>query len=143
MKEKIGYTTGIFDLFHIGHLNVLKNAKAACDRLIVGVTTDELALEIKGMRPVIPFEERIEIVKNIACVDEAVPETIDDKLEAWKIYRFHVIFKGDDWKGTEKWNNLEIEFGKVGVEVIYLPYTQHTSSTLIRTILEKFFPVDE
>lgn len=138
MKGRVGYTTGIFDLFHIGHLNLLKNAKSLCDMLIVGVTTDELAFQLKGKKPIIPFQERIEIVNNIIWVDETIPEKEDDKYKAWEVLHFDVIFKGDDWKGTEKWTQLESAFKNVGVEVIYLPYTKHTSSTLIRDVLEKY-----
>jgi len=139
MKEKIGYAIGVFDLFHIGHLNLLNNAKIHCDKLIAGVSTDELAFKIKKKKPIIPFEERIEIVKNIACVDEVVPVDNTDKLEAWKRLNFNIIFKGDDWKNTEEWNTLEKTFIEMGVEVIYLPYTKHTSSTLIREILDTIY----
>ena len=131
-----GYTTGIYDLFHIGHLNVLRFAKSKCDRLIVGVTTDELALNLKGKYPIIPFVERLEIIQSIKFVDLAVPENIDDKINAWEFYRYDYIFKGDDWKGTEKWNLLEAEFSKIGVKVVFTPYTKNTSSTIIRQILD-------
>ena len=100
----IGYTTGVFDLFHIGHLNLLRRAKAQCDHLIVGVTVDELVL-YKNKHAVIPFEERIEIVRSIKYVDEAVPQVNMNKMEAWEKYHFNRMFVGDDWKGTEKWKS--------------------------------------
>lgn len=136
--KRIGYTTGVFDLFHIGHLNILRTAKLECDYLIVGVTTDELAEMEKGIRPVIPFVERIEIVQSIEYVDDVVPQVSYDKLEAWNNLKFNIVFVGDDWQGTERWMNLEREFCKVGVEICYLPYTKHTSSTKIKKILEYF-----
>lgn len=136
-KKVIGYTTGIFDLFHIGHLNLLKRAKLACDYLIVGVSTDALCEKLKDKTPVIPFVERIEIVKSIKFVDRVVPEETDDKLAAQKTLNFDIIFKGDDWKGTEKWNKLETEFKKIGVEVMYFPYTAGTTSSIILKVLEQ------
>ncbi|WP_286234969.1 adenylyltransferase/cytidyltransferase family protein [Thalassotalea sediminis] len=135
--KKIGYTTGVFDLFHIGHLNVLKRAKLECDYLIVGVTSDELCLSAKNKKPIIPFPERMEIVENIKFVDEVVPQVNYDKKEAWNNLKFDLMFVGDDWKGTEKWNQIEKEFAEFGVEIIYFPYTSHTSSTKLREVLEK------
>lgn len=136
MKKKIiGYTTGVFDLFHIGHLNLLKKAKSMCDKLIVGVSTDDLVL-YKNKSPVIPFEERIEIVKAIKYVDEVVPQYNMNKFEAHKKYNFDVMFVGSDWQGTEKWNKIESDFKKIGVKVIYFPYTKGTSSTLINKTLK-------
>jgi len=132
----IGYTTGVFDLFHIGHLNLLRKAKEQCDHLIVGVSVDDLVL-YKHKRAVIPFEERIEIVRQIKYVDEAVPQYNMDKMEAWRKYHFNRMFVGDDWKGTEKWNRIEAEMKAVGVELIYFPYTKGTSSTLINQVLIK------
>ena len=132
----IGYTTGVFDLFHIGHLNLLRRAKAQCDHLIVGVTVDELVL-YKNKHAVIPFEERIEIVRSIKYVVEAVPQVNMNKMEAWEKYHFNRMFVGDDWKGTEKWNRIEEEMRSVGVELIYFPYTKGTSSTLINQVLLK------
>ena len=134
-KYKIGYTTGVFDLFHIGHLNILKKAKEQCEHLIVGVTTDEEAIRVKNKKAIIPFEERLEIIQSIRYVDEAVPEDNVDKLEAWKKYPYNVIFKGDDWKDTPKWKNYEKEFSKLGVEVAYFTYTKGTSSTLLGDVL--------
>lgn len=131
----LGYTTGVFDLFHIGHLNMLKNAKGMCDKLIVGVTTDEL-VSYKHKKAVIPFEERIEIVRSIECVDVAIPQRSMDKFEAWKKLKFDVMFVGDDWYASEKWEEYERQFAEVGVKIIYFPYTQGTSSTLINEVLK-------
>jgi glycerol-3-phosphate cytidylyltransferase len=135
--KKIGYTTGVFDLFHIGHLNILKRAKLECDYLIVGITTDELALSAKNKKPVIPFPERMEIIESIKFVDEVVPQTNYDKIEAWNNLKFDLMFVGNDWKGTEKWNQIEKDFNKCGVEIIYFSYTSHTSSTILRDVLNK------
>lgn len=138
MKDKkiIGYTTGVFDLFHIGHLNILKNAKENCDYLIVGVTIDEL-VSYKGTDAVIPFQERIKIVEAIRYVDEVVPQSSMDKMEAWKKLKFNRMFVGSDWKGSNKWNQLEIDFAKVGVGIQYFPYTKGTSSTHLKRILNQ------
>ena len=132
-----GYTTGVFDLFHIGHLNILKAAKKHCDYLVVGVTSDELSLKRKGKAPVIPLDERIEIIRSIRYVDDVVLQETMNKFEAWKRIRFDKMFVGSDWKGTEKWNNLEIEFEKIGVEIVYFPYTENTSSTILRKVLNE------
>lgn len=136
---KIGYTTGVYDLFHIGHLNILRNAKLECDYLIVGVTTDTLSQNEKGKTPVIPFQERMAIVESIEYVDMVVPQTSYDKMEAWNNLKFNIMFVGDDWKGTEKWNKLEAEFAEKGVKIHYFPYTKQTSSTKLRTILDKMY----
>jgi len=132
---RVGYAAGAFDLFHIGHLNILKHAKNECDYLIAGVVSDEMLRLTKGVDPVIPLAERIEIVRNIGYVDEAVAETVPDKLEMWQKLQFDVFFKGDDWRGTEKGMRLEREFAAVGVEVVYFPYTMTTSSTQLRRAL--------
>ncbi|MCI5900097.1 MAG: adenylyltransferase/cytidyltransferase family protein [Lachnospiraceae bacterium] len=131
----IGYTTGVFDLFHIGHLNILKRAKEHCDYLIVGVTVDEL-VSYKGKRAFIPYEERAAIVGAIKYVDEVVPQESMDKMEAWKKLHFDKMFVGDDWKGTDVWKHWEKEFSKVDVEIIYFPYTKQTSSTELRDALK-------
>ena len=133
----IGYTAGGFDLFHIGHLNILKKAKACCDYLIVGISTDELVEHDKNKRPIIPFKDRCEIVKAIRYVDEVVPQVDKDKLGAYLRMekRFHKMFVGDDWKGTAKWNKIEAEMADVGVKLVYFPYTKGTSSTLINQTL--------
>jgi glycerol-3-phosphate cytidylyltransferase len=133
---RIGYAPGVYDLFHVGHLNLLTRAREHCDHLVAGVVSDELAAGVKGRAPVVPLEERLEIVRNIRCVDEAVAEVLPEKLDTWREVRFDVIFKGDDWKGTPKGDKLERDFASVGVEVVYLPYTVHTSSTVLRRALD-------
>ncbi|WP_426625445.1 adenylyltransferase/cytidyltransferase family protein [Leifsonia sp. McL0607] len=135
MTARVGYAAGAFDLFHIGHLNILKHAKNECDYLIAGVVSDEMLRLTKGIDPVIPLAERIEIVRSIGYVDEAVAETVPDKLQMWQKLQFDVFFKGDDWRGTEKGMRLEREFAVVGVEVVYFPYTMTTSSTQLREAL--------
>lgn len=130
-----GYTTGVFDMFHIGHLRILERAKAECDQLIVGITTDELSLAEKGARPIVPFYERRQIVSALRCVDLTVPQTSMDKRQAWESLRFDRMFVGDDWRGTPRWNTLEREFTEVGVEIVYFPYTDSTSSTQLRATL--------
>ncbi|GAA2048179.1 MULTISPECIES: adenylyltransferase/cytidyltransferase family protein [Leifsonia] len=135
MTRRVGYAAGAFDLFHIGHLNILKHAKSQCDYLIAGVVSDEMLALTKGISPVIPLAERLEIVQSIDYVDEAVAETVPDKLDTWRELRFDVFFKGDDWRGTEKGMRLEREFAAVGVEVVYFPYTMTTSSTQLRKAL--------
>jgi len=132
---RIGYAAGAFDLFHVGHLNILKHAKSQCDYLIAGVVSDEMLLETKGISPVIPLAERLEIVRNIRFVDEARAEVVPNKLDTWREVQFDVFFKGDDWRGTEKGLRLEREFAAVGVEVVYFPYTMNTSSTALRRAL--------
>ena len=132
----IGYTTGVFDLFHIGHINVLRNAKSMCDRLFVGVTVDDL-VAYKNKKPVIPFEERIEIVRACKYVDLAVPQQSMDKLDALNRYKFNIMFVGDDWKGTGKWNNIQKELNEIGIDVVYLPHTDGISSSMLREILKK------
>ena len=133
---RIGYAAGAFDLFHVGHLNILKHAKRHCDYLIAGVVSDEMLLETKGITPVVPLAERLEIVRNIRYVDEARAEVVPDKLDTWRALKFDVFFKGDDWRGTEKGLRLEREFAAVGVEVVYFPYTMTTSSTKLRGALD-------
>lgn len=135
-RYKIGYTTGVYDLFHIGHLNLLKRAKEQCEYLIVGVTVDEL-VAYKHKQAVIPFEERLAIVNAIKYVDKAVPQKTMDKMAAWQEHKFDVMFVGDDWKGTDKWNRFEEEFKKVGTDIVYFPYTKSTSSTLLNEVLLK------
>jgi|TARA_B110000908_G_scaffold133791_1_gene157921 glycerol-3-phosphate cytidylyltransferase len=132
----IGYTSGVYDLFHIGHLNLLRNAKSMCDKLIVGVTTDEL-VAYKNKKAVIPFQERLEIVQSNKHVDAAVPQEDMDKFSAWKKLRFDIMFVGDDWYQSEKWGSLEKQFDEVGVRIVYFPYSKGTSSTLINEVLLK------
>ncbi len=134
-KFAIGYTTGVFDLFHIGHLNILKQAKEQCEKLIVGVSTDEL-VAYKCTKAIIPFEERLEIVRAIRYVDQVVPQASMDKLCAWEQLGFNVMFVGSDWKGTTKWNLIEKQFEEKGVEIVYFPYTEHISSTKLRKVLD-------
>ncbi|MCC3378380.1 adenylyltransferase/cytidyltransferase family protein [Paenibacillus farraposensis] len=132
----IGYTSGVFDLFHIGHLNLLRNAKSLCDKLIVGVTTDEL-VSYKYKKAVIPFEERMEIVRNIKFVDTVIPQDTMDKLVVWQKLKYDVMFVGDDWFQNERWVQYESQFKEVGVKIIYFPYTKSTSSTLLNETLLK------
>lgn len=133
---RIGYAAGAFDLFHIGHLNLLRHAKQHCDYLVAGVVSDEMLREVKGSEPVIPTAEREEIVRHVDFVDEVYVERVPDKLEVWREVGFTHFFKGDDWRGTEKGMQLERRFARVGVEVVYFPYTAHTSSTALRRALE-------
>lgn len=137
---RVGYAAGAFDLFHVGHLNILRHAKSQCDYLIAGVVSDEMLLVTKGAYPVVPLSERLEIVRHISFVDEAVPEVLEDKLDTWRELRFDVFFKGDDWRGTERGQRLEREFAAVGVDVVYFPYTANTSSTMLRRALEALTP---
>ena len=130
----IGYTTGVYDLFHIGHLNLLRNANGMCDKLVVGVTVDEL-VSYKGKEAFIPFEDRIEIVRSIDCVDAAVPQYDMDKLKACKELGATVLFVGDDWYGTDKWNEYQRQFDKEGIKIVYFPYTRGVSSTKINNAL--------
>ena len=130
-KYKIGYTTGVYDMFHIGHLNILKRAKEQCDYLIVGVSTDELVQEYKNKMPIIPFNERAEIVRAIRYVDEVVPQENMDKIEALKRLKFNAMFHGDDWKGSDMYKNIQKEFDKYGVDLVFLPHTDGISSTII------------
>lgn len=131
----IGYAPGAYDLFHIGHLNVLRHAADHCDHLIAGVVSDEMLLQTKGRLPVVPLAERMEIVANLRFVDQVHAEVVPDKVDTWRELRFDVIFKGDDWRGTAKGDRLEQDFGGVGVRVHYFPYTMHTSSTILRKAL--------
>ena len=133
---RIGYAAGAYDLFHIGHLNILRRAKEQCDVLIAGVVSDEMLELTKGKRPVIPLAERLEIVSHIRFVDQAHAEVVPDKLDTWRELRFDIFFKGDDWRGTAKGLALEAEFAEVGVEVVYFPYTIDTSSTKLRAAID-------
>ena len=136
MVIKIGYAAGAFDLFHVGHLNILKHAKSQCDYLIAGVVSDEMLIQNKGITPVIPLAERLEIVSHISYVDQARAEVVPDKLDTWREVGFDVFFKGDDWRDTDKGRRLEADFAEVGVDVVYFPYTAHTSSSKLRRILD-------
>lgn len=132
MKKIIGFTAGAFDMFHVGHLNLIKNAKARCDYLIVGVNTDELIAEYKSKKVVVPLAERMQIVESVKFVDEVIPVDTLDKEEIWNRKKFDVVFIGDDWKGSKRWNETEETMKKHSVEVVYLPYTTGTTSTLLR-----------
>jgi len=134
-KYQVGYTTGVFDLFHIGHLNILEKAKELCEYLIVGISTDELVKGYKNKTPVVSFEERKAIVEAIKYVDKVVPQTSMDKFDAWEKLRFDVMFHGDDWKNTTMYDKTEGKFRNVGVEIIYFPYTNGTSSTILSEFL--------
>lgn len=128
-KYKVGYTTGVFDLFHIGHLNILKKAKEQCEYLIVGVSTDEVVLSYKNKLPVIPFEQRVAIVEAIKYVDRVVPQESMNKMEAWENLKFDALFHGSDWQNSEMYNQIVDTFSKVGVDVVFLPHTSGVSST--------------
>ena len=137
---KRGYTAGVYDMFHIGHLNIIANAKKHCEHLIVGVSTDEVVLENKHKTPIIPFEERCAIVQAIRYVDEVVPQArydIEGKVETAVKLRLDAMFVGSDWQGTEKWQKIEQELKKVGCEVVYLPHTDGISSTILRERINK------
>lgn len=136
MGTRIGYAAGAFDLFHVGHLNILRHAREHCDVLIAGVVSDEMLRTVKGIEPVVPTAERAEIVRHISYVDDVYIETRPMKMDAWRDLHFTHFFKGDDWRGTEKGIALEREFAGVGVEVVYFPYTVHTSSSILRRTLE-------
>ena len=131
-KYKVGYTTGVYDMFHIGHLNILRRAKEQCEYLIVGVTTDELCYMRKNKLPIINEHDRMEIVKAIRYVDEVVPQVDMNKLNAIKKFNANVVFVGSDWKGTDTWKKYEIEFKKVGCDVVYLDHTDGISSSILR-----------
>lgn len=135
-KKVIGYTTGVYDMFHIGHLNVISRAKEQCDYLIVGVSTDELVQREKNKMPVIPFEERAAIIKAIKYVDEVVPQIDKNKFGSWEKYHFNKMFVGSDWQGTPQWNQYEEQFKEYGVEVVYLPHTDGVSSTLLTGVIK-------
>ena len=131
----IGYAPGAYDLFHVGHLNILKHAAEHCDRLVAGVVSDEMLLLTKGRAPVIPLAERMAIVGSLRFVDAVHAEVVPDKVDTWREVGFDVIFKGDDWRGSPKGDRLERDFAAVGVRVHYFPYTMHTSSTALRRAL--------
>ncbi|MBR4265590.1 MAG: adenylyltransferase/cytidyltransferase family protein [Bacteroidales bacterium] len=133
----IGYTTGVFDMFHIGHLNILQRAKSLCDYLIVGVSTDELVLHEKNKTPIITFADRCAIVEAIKFVNKVVPQQDKNKLAAWERYHFNKMFVGSDWKGSAAWQIYEKQFAPIGVEIIYLNHTEGISSTILREKLKK------
>lgn len=130
-KYKVGYTTGVYDMFHIGHLNILRRAKEQCEYLIVGVSTDELVQSYKHKTPVIPFENRVAIVSAIRYVDRVVPQINMDKFAAWETLKFDAIFHGDDWKGTALYDEIQAKLEAVGCDMVFLPHTDGVSSTEI------------
>ena len=136
MNKVIGYTTGVFDMFHIGHLNVIRRAKEQCDYLIVGVSTDELVQKEKNKIPVIPYKERAKIVSAIKYVDAVVPQVDKNKMAAWEKYQFDKMFVGSDWKGTPQWAEFEREFKPLGVEIVYLQHTDGISSTKLTGVIK-------
>lgn len=133
--QVVGYAPGVFDMFHVGHLNVLRKARAQCDYLIVGVVTDERVNIVKNTSPLMPLDERMELVGSLDLVDRVVVDDSVDKVEMWNRLHFDVIFKGDDWIGTEKGDRLEQGMAEVGARVIYFPYTEHISSTRLRSLV--------
>lgn len=131
-KYKVGYTSGVYDMFHIGHLNIIKHAKEQCEFLIVGVSTDDLVQQYKNKKPIIPFEQRIEIVRAIRYVDEVIAQTSMDKMTTWNEHPFDVMFHGDEWENSSLYNGYIEEFAKVGVDIVFLPHTEGISSTKLR-----------
>jgi len=137
LNKIIGYTTGVYDMFHIGHLNIIRRAKQQCDYLIVGVSTDGLVNEEKNKTPVIPYEERTSIISAIKYVDKVVPQVNKNKMQAWEMYHFNRMFVGSDWQGTETWNQFEEQFNPLGVEIVYLPRTDGVSSTQLARVIKE------
>ena len=138
MEKVIGYTQATFDMFHIGHLNLIKNAKRHCDYLVVGVNSDDLVESYKNKRPIIPLDERVEIMRAIKYVDEVIVTNTLDKKEIWEKVRFNEIYIGDDWKGNERWEKTGKEMEQLGAKLVFLPYTKDTSSTMLREKLKEF-----
>ncbi len=139
MKKKvIGYTAGTFDMFHIGHLNLIKNAKSRCDYLVVGVNSDRLVEEYKGKKVVVPIEERMEIIRALRFVDDVVCVDSLDKKIVWNQMQYDLLFIGDDWKGNPRWEATAAEMKQLGVETIFLPHTEGTNSTLLREKLVEY-----
>lgn len=138
-KYKIGYTTGVYDMFHIGHLNIIKRAKEQCEYLIVGVSTDELVESYKKKTPVINFEDRCAIVESIKYVDKVVPQVTMNKMEAYKSLKFDALFHGNDWQGSTMYNKIVDDFSEVGVDVVFLPHTEGISSSLLKERLDKIY----
>ena len=139
-KYKIGYTTGVFDMFHVGHLNILRQAKEQCEQLVVGVTTDELCKIRKGITPVVSEQDRMAIISSVRYVDRVIPQTDMDKKRIVKEINADVVFVGSDWKGTDAWNQYEKEFAELGCDVIYIDYTDRISSSILR---EKIKPIED
>lgn len=136
-KYNIGYTTGVFDMFHIGHLRILQRAKEQCNYLIVGVSSDEIVREYKNRTPIVNVKERMEIISSIKYVDEVVMQEDMDKFKAWEKLHYDVLFHGDDWKKTDMYNSIELKLGEVGVDVVYLPHTPGISTTILTEIIRE------
>ncbi len=134
-KYKLGYTDGVFDLFHVGHLNMIETAKKHCENLMVGVHSDEVVRGYKHLTPIINEKDRARIIGSIKGVDRVVINQFRDKMKLWELYHFDVVFIGDDWKGTERWINFEKELAKINVDVIYVPYTKGISTTEIKQMI--------
>lgn len=136
-KYKIGYTSGVYDMFHVGHLNILKCAKEMCETLIVGVSTDDCVLSYKHKLPIIPYEQRAAIVAAIRYVDQVVPQDSMDKMQMWEKVHYDVMFHGDEWKGTDLYNKYEAELAAVGAVIEFLPHTKGISSTSLRLMIKE------
>ena len=139
-KYNIGFTAGVFDLFHVGHLNLFEKCKEMCSHLIVAICDDDYVRNIKHKEPIFPLEERVRIIKSLKCVDEVVVVSfseVDDKMLALEKFKFDVLFSGDDWKGSERYLKTEEQFAKVGVSIEYLPYTKGVSTTEIKEKMKK------
>ena len=139
MKKIIGYTTGVYDMFHIGHLRLLKRAKMHCDYLIVGVSTDELVKSYKNKTPIIPFAHRLELVNSISYVDEVIVQTNRDKKQQFDDLCYDVLFVGDDWKDDPLWKELEVYLGVSGAKITYFPYSKTVSTTKYTELLQKIY----
>ena len=139
MSRIVGYAPGVYDMFHIGHLNILRHAKSQCDYLIAGVVSDEMCELAKGRPPIVPLAERVEIVRTSPTSTRRLRRSSPTRSQTWRTSPFDMIFKGDDWRGTAKGQRLEREFAEVGVEVVYFPYTVHTSSSMLRKALSYSF----
>lgn len=137
MGPVVGYVPGVYDLFHVGHLNALRQARELCDVLVAGVVSDEVCETAKGVRPFVPLTERLEIVDAIGIVDAVYAETTVDKADAWREVGFHRLFKGDDWRGTAKGDALVSRMQGLGVEIVWFPYTLQTSSTMLRSAIDR------
>ena len=142
MKKRIGYTTGVFDMFHIGHLHLLKKAKNHCNYLIVGVSSDELVEQYKDKKPIIPFEHRLEIISSLSVVNEVVVQTHRDKIKQYHDIGFDVMFVGDDWKGDSLFESVEMELKEFGASVEYFEYTKNVSSTKFTSILQEIYDLE-
>jgi glycerol-3-phosphate cytidylyltransferase len=136
-KKIIGYTTGVYDMFHIGHLNIIKNAKKKCDYLIVGVSTDEVVKKYKNKTPIVPLEDRMEIIRALKYVDEVVVQDSMDKMKAWEKYKFDILFHGDDWANSDMYKQIEKRLNAVGAKVVFLPHTPGVSTTILTEIIKR------